>query len=396
MANDVRWDWAQWSPRTEIAPKCAAEDGRLVVAGNGNNAAYGGWQAATRVDGGHAYEFTARCTFTGLRFPPQQIHARLDWLDAKGERIRPCDHAQISGRDGEWTILRHRTYAPKEAASLRVELGIRWAAGGAIAWDRNVSLTQLDRLPSRPVRIATCSLRPHDTGSAAASVKQFVDLIDREGPGKHDLVCLPEGTTVVGSGLVYKDVAEPIPGPLTEMYSTAARRARSYIVAGVYERDGGVIYNTSILLDRDGKLVGKYRKTHLPQEEVEGGLTPGDAYPIFDTDFGKVGMMLCWDVQFPEPARELARQGAEIILLPIWGGHEVLARARAIENHVFLVSSSYDMRTMIVDPAGQVRAETSADKPMASATIDLDAPVLQLPWLGNLQGRCWTERRVDL
>jgi predicted amidohydrolase len=105
--------------------------------------------------------------------------------------------------------------------------------------------------------------------------------------------------------------------------------------------------------------------------------------------------MICWDVQFPEPARALALKGAEVILLPIWGGSEVLARARAIENHVFLISSSYDMRTFIVNPAGEVLAEASKEHPCVSAEMQLDRKIVQ-PWLGDMKPRTWKERRPDI
>ena len=127
---------------------------------------------------------------------------------------------------------------------------------------------------------------------------------------------------------------ESIPGPTTERL-VLARQLHSYVVAGLYEKEGVVLYNTAVLLGRDGKLVGKYRKTHLPREEWEAGITPGNDYPVFDTDFGKVGLMICWDVQFPEPCRAMGAKGADLVLLPIWGGNETLAKARAIENHLF-------------------------------------------------------------
>jgi predicted amidohydrolase len=163
----------------------------------------------------------------------------------------------------------------------------------------------------------------------------------------------------------------------------------------VYERVAPELYNTAVLIGRDGALVGRYRKTHLPREESEAGIAPGAVYPVFDTDFGRVGLMICWDLQFPEPARALAAQGAELIALPIWGGSEVLARARAIENAVFLVSSSYDMRSFVVDPAGKILAEATNAAPVAVAEVHLDRPIYQ-PWLGNMKTRTWKERRVDL
>ena len=117
--------------------------------------------------------------------------------------------------------------------------------------------------------------------------------------------------------------------------------------------------------------------------------------PVFATDFGTVGMMICWDVQFPEPARALAAKGAEIIFLPIWGGSEVLARARAIENHVTLVSSSYDMKTMVVNPRGDILCEASKEHPIAVTEVDLDEKLMQ-PWIGDMKGRILRERRTEL
>jgi predicted amidohydrolase len=92
-------------------------------------------------------------------------------------------------------------------------------------------------------------------------------------------------------------------------------------LAGLTERDGPVDYNTAVLIDRHGRVAGKYRKVHLPREEIEGGLTPGGAYPVFDTDFGRIGMMICWDGEYVDSARALAIQGAEILFVPAAGGY---------------------------------------------------------------------------
>jgi predicted amidohydrolase len=247
----------------------------------------------------------------------------------------------------------------------------------------------------RVVRAITIYHRPRGTKSAAESVAGFCKLVEAAAAQKPDVICLPEGITVIGNGKSYPEVSEPIPGPTTRTLGGLAAKLGCYIVAGIYERVGSVIYNSAVLLDRKGQVAGVYRKTHLPREEVEGGLTPGDEYPVFQTDFGKVGLMICWDLQFPEPARALALQGAEVILLPIWGGSEVLARARAIENHLFLITSSYDMKTFIVDPTGSILAEATTEHPIALAELQLDRALLQ-PWLGNMKPRTWKERRPDI
>ncbi|MFN9915258.1 MAG: carbon-nitrogen hydrolase family protein, partial [Pirellulaceae bacterium] len=88
-------------------------------------------------------------------------------------------------------------------------------------------------------------------------------------------------------------------------------------------------------------MVGKYRKVCLPRGEIESGVMPGHEYPVFETRFGKVGMMVCYDGFFPEVARALSQQGAEVIAWPVMGCNPLLGAARACENHVYLVSSTH-------------------------------------------------------
>ena len=157
-------------------------------------------------------------------------------------------------------------------------------------------------------------------------------------------------------------------------------------MAGIYERDGARIYNTAVLVARDGSLAGRYRKMSLPDEEIEGGITPGSETPVFDTDFGRVGLMICWDSSYPEVAHALAARGAEVILMPIAGGVEALVQARAIENQVHVVASGYDFRTGIFDRKGERIADAKADPEVVLATVDLAAPTLW-PWVGNWRAR---------
>src|SRR5262249_14956245 len=139
-----------------------------------------------------------------------------------------------------------------------------------------------------------------------------------------------------------------------------AKKHNCYIVPGLLERDGRLVYNVAVLLGPDGKMIGKYRKASLPRGEIEGGITPGDEFPVFPTRFGKVGMMVCYDGFFPEVARQLALNGAEVIAFPVAGCNPALVSARACENHVFIVSSTYTdislkwMITGIFDHEGKV------------------------------------------
>ena len=147
---------------------------------------------------------------------------------------------------------------------------------------------------------------PRGGKTAEDNFRLCAPLIAAAARKKADLVVLGEMLTTVGLGKRYEELAEPVPGPSTERFGSLARLHQLYLVFSLVERDGPLIYNTAVLIGADGGLVGKYRKVCLPREEVEAGIVPGGEYPVFETRFGKVGLMVCYDGFFPEPARELA------------------------------------------------------------------------------------------
>jgi predicted amidohydrolase len=399
--------WQQYGPRDEIRPECSV-DGQVSRAGSDgslridctSSVQYGGWVATLdEITPGAWYRFDACYRAQQVSNEQRKVVARLDWRTKSGERAGQPDYAyRIEDAGGGWKQIWAVVPAPSEAAKVRIELLFGWNSGGSVWWD-DVALAQADPPKPRPVKIATVFHRPNGNTSAQANVEEFGRWIDRAAREKPDVICLPEGTTMVGTGLTYAQAAEPIPGPTSERLGEMAREHNCYIEACYNERDGRGVYNTAILLDRKGELVGKYRKAYLPREEVDGGVTPGDDCPVFDTDFGKVGMMICWDVQYVEPAQLMALKGAEIILLPIWGGNETLMKARAIENQVFLVSCGYDVPSWIIDPEGKVLAEASKDSEdgssVAIAEVDLSKRYEE-PWLGDMRARFAKEHRDDL
>lgn len=387
--------WTPWSARAEIAPATAREGELLTIAGGGNPAAYGGW--VRRVDGIRAsrwYRLTAAYRATGVPAENWQVIARVDWRAADGRRAGQPEYAAWARRDGEWTRVEAVIPAPERAVAAQLELLLANAENGRVAW-RDVQLTEATEPAPHRVRIASINLRPRNVASPADGVRQFIETAEERVTGKVDLILFPEGITVVGSTKSYAEVAEAVPGPTTEALAALARRHSAWVAAGIYERDGAAIYNTAVLLDREGRVAGKYRKVYLPREEVERGLTPGRGYPVFQTDFGRVGMMICYDVFFPDPARSLAAQGADIILMPIWGGNETLAAARAIENGVFLVASGYDHPTYVMDPDGKRVAQAPQTGEAAIAEIDLSRRYAD-PWLGDMRTRRLKELRLDV
>lgn len=236
---------------------------------------------------------------------------------------------------------------------------------------------------------------PLTVHTVAANLDRCVALLDRcaEATGA-ELMVLPEAaTTGFTPGIPAEDLWDlmsGVPGPVVEPVQEAARRHRAHIVVGTYERgpERGVVYNSSVLIGPDGAVLAVYRKTHLfPGEARDAGgwVEPGDRVAVADTDLGRIGMAVCFDGDFPELFRIQAVQGAEIICRPsallrsadIW---ELTTRARAYDNHVFLVAANatgtdpagvhYFGNSMIVTPIAEVVARAASHEGWAAARLD--------------------------
>jgi predicted amidohydrolase len=279
--------------------------------------------------------------------------------------------------------------APEEADGARLSLEVKWPGDGWVFWKR-VSLLPAPAPGPRKVKVGTVYLRPRQS-TPKENLKLWCEQIDAAGKLELDVVCLGEAITIVGTGCSVKDCAEPIPGPATRQLADAARRNRIWVVAGLTELADDVVYNTAVLLDRRGRIAGKYRKVHLPREEWKNGVRPGDTYPVFKTDFGKVAIQICYDWFFPEAAEIFALKGAEIIFAPTWGNTlpdeagrvdgESVFRVRARDNGLYMVPSVYDGNSLVIDPMGRILACSGGKEGVFWAEIDLNARE-SLKWVG--------------
>jgi predicted amidohydrolase len=395
--------WQTWAARPEIAPRTYVDlvysrggEGSLAISGASNGAEYGGWERTiSGVEAGKWYRFVACYRAVGLDYEHWQVVARLNWKTVDGKRAGRPEYPHRTVRDGDWIRLTQEVQAPEEAGAVNLELYLQNAPQATVWWD-DISVEKIPDPAPRKVTIASINYRPgKKSGSAKANIEQFIRAAETAIPGEVDLILFPEATSAVDTGLSYAEVADTIPGSITRQYGELAKKKNAYVVAGIDEREGAAVYNSAVLIDREGRVIGKYRKVYIPREEIEVGITPGTDYPVFDTDFGRIGMMICWDVQYPEPARALGLRGAEIILLPIWDGNETLTAARAIENQVFLVTSSYGAPTQILDPNGKQIALAPEIGKAAIATIDLNKRYID-PWLGDMRARTIKEYRGDV
>lgn len=261
-------------------------------------------------------------------------------------------------------------------------------------------------------RVAAVQMNSRD--DKAANIETALDLIDRAAGTGARLIALPEVWTYLGPTEGNYDAAESVPGPTLDRLADRARRHGVYLHAGsVYERVEGDprLRNTSAVFDPDGNLIATYRKMHLFDVVLDGVATyresetvaAGEEITTLDVDGMTVGLAICYDLRFPELFRLLALRGAEMVILPAaftmttgkdhW---EVLIRARAIENGLFMVAPaqlgqhppgnwSYG-RSLIVDPWGTILA-TALDAETV-ITADLDRARLQqirrqIPSLAN-------------
>ncbi len=248
------------------------------------------------------------------------------------------------------------------------------------------------------MRIALCQTNcGEDVGANEAQVFGLLDGAVIETP---DLVALPEVWPCQGSAQQVRAAAEPIPGPRSERLAEVARRHGVWVHGGsVLELDGDRVFNTSVLFDRDGNLVATYRKIHLFDADPPGGVpsresslfAPGEQVVTAESEFGRVGLSVCYDVRFPELYRQMAVQGATILFVPAAFREEtgrdhwdVLVRARAIEDQAFVVAAAQwgpwgppgrerrnHGNSLVVDPWGRVVARAADGVGVTVAEIDL-------------------------
>ncbi len=234
-------------------------------------------------------------------------------------------------------------------------------------------------------RIATVCQGGQFKPTVEENLEYILGLVDMALREKPDLVCLPEAFHDVGVRKPLQETAEPLSGPTITACARKARQAGCYIVCPIHTLEDGRVYNSAVVLDRNGEVAGIYHKvcpvtSSADYTVLEQGITPGDSLPILDLDFGRIGIHICFDIGFPENWQALADQGARLVLWPSAYDGGFPLRVYAYQHHYYVMSSTRTGRSRIIDPCGEVLAETSDSAPVIARDMNLDYAVAHWDW----------------
>ena len=259
---------------------------------------------------------------------------------------------------------------------------------------------------SHPKRITVALIQMSCSADPSRNLRTALDKIASAAKKGAKLVCLPElfRSLYFCQKQDYKcfQLAEPIPGPTTQALSSAAKKHKITLVSSLFEkRTGGLYHNTAVVFGPNGKILGTYRKMHIPDDpgfNEKFYFTPGDTgFQPIDTPAGRLGVLVCWDQWYPEAARLMALRGAQILIYPTaigWARGEkkevcqdqrsawqTIQRSHAIANGLFVISINRTGRennldfwgtSFISNPIGHVVSEASTDRPeILHATLNL-------------------------
>ena len=304
-------------------------------------------------------------------------------------------------REGNWIVGEHKF--PGKGKNCEARLYFRFSPKGKVWW-KEISITECDPIPPRLVKIAVSQGARDGQGW-----ESFLDSAGKKGcdvalmgeffmPGDVDGV----EAKILSADVKHRGINE-MNGPAIQMMSAKAKQWNMYVSGSIFLRRDreDVIYNSAPLYDRKGELIGIYDKVNLYDPELDYGTSPGESVPVFKTDFGTVGIMICYDSWHPAVAKLLALKGAEIILFPSAGHYMQLLHARSADNGVVVAATSDNSPFGVWDAGGNragvtgdddsryaptqiVAFEENKEQKMQFVTVDLSIETTPHYWGGPL------------
>jgi len=354
-ALPLGWEFVTARPALAPAFELMEKQGErfLSASGNGNPDCVGYVNTKIEIELGKTYLFSVKFRYSEELNPQENL-------------LFQCFHGRARNGifnfkklDGNWASGEEKIFYPgegKDTAEVRILYRLN---PDARVWIKEISLTETEPVKPNWVTVA-CTQGKTDLGSC----EKVLDVAGQQGV---DLVLLPE--------YMQAEVEEPLHGLSFELMSQKAKQYGMYVAGGIIRKDteSDRVYNTALLFGRDGEFIGMYDKIHPYSPEVnERGFTPGSKVPVFKTDFGTVGVMICYDSWFTDVIELLALKGAELVLFPNAGYYRSLLPARAADNGVRIVCSTLNNRYGIWDTAGRDVLDPNADpsvKPINGITF---------------------------
>ena len=236
-----------------------------------------------------------------------------------------------------------------------------------------------EKLP-REIWIATLTLTRIDADNYKEMIETVLDHMEDIANYKPDIICLPEIFPFfhISEKISIADVAEKPYGKITSRFAEFAKKHKTYIICPLYTVKKGKYYNSAVVIDREGKILGEYNKIHTTEGEMSKGVTPGPLDPpVFKTDFGTIGVQICFDLEWNDGWEKLRGKGADIVFYcsAYSGGKSV--NTRAWQNKFCVVSSTLSGTAKICDISGEEIAKTGRwDKYWAVAPLNLEKAFL--------------------
>lgn len=261
-----------------------------------------------------------------------------------------------------------------------------------------LALPRLPDLSSRPPRKVVVGtvmqafwVKHPGVGKRLSELCAIIDGMQAESRRKYgrgiDLAILPECAVTGEASPKSRLRAVPLEGAFSNAFGAKAREHHCYIVAPTYLQDPGqTISNAAVLFGRRGEVAGIYRKVHVvvsPEgRDFENGCQPGSGVPVFNCDFGKLGIQICYDIEFDYGWNELARKGAELIAFPTQSPQTSHPACRAMHGRCYIVSSTWRSNASVFEPTGKIAARVLPPGHILVQEIDLSYAIL--PWHPNL------------
>lgn len=386
--------WYTYEPevKTGLAEFSRGEfDLSLDISLNSNTYGVGKWVCDIPVKQGF-YKLTVACE---SKSPVNDLYVLTTTVKKDGswdirEHAENCESR--SGRHFFSTIVEVR----EECDKLKLEL---WLKGrcASVRWFAP-TLVPCEKPAPRVVRVANAFLDRIPGRTLEINYQRILATIDRAAKVNPDVILLSECMYHFGTPTNGIVAGMDMKSPLILDIQERAKRYKSYICFNFSERDNGEYFNTSVLFDRNGNVAGKQRKTHITDTEADRGMSPGRGYQVIDTDFGKVGIMICWDHYFSVPTEEMVKKGAEIVLISTIGDAAEKSLARAMDSGLYHCICGHHVEndhgwgpSRIIAPNGKILGHSDDENEVVYADIDLNEKVRQY-WLSV--GPAWSNVRT--